>query len=258
MIRIISYLLVFTSDCLAVRFHNMHTSLSTSVEFVFISNFYYLWFLLVFPGVCISCYLTEMSSKQYNLVQRRFIYLHGKNRSMKWDHASSSIIHVFMCSCILRNIKTKICCIITHQPYSYLIVLLSVLFLYLYFCPHLQPCFLLVPVSHRSSNLSNPLSRLCAASWPWTAPPWGEDRCSDTHSTEHQATCGIGAGKHPTMSKCAHTKAQTGQKCTKTLQQRPNTSFLSVHVRPLTLTKYFTNWKHNLLTESLLSKKLSK
>lgn len=61
-----------------------------------------------------------------------------------------------------------------------------------YFCPYLQPCLLLVLMSHRLSNLSNPLSWLCSASWPWTAPPGGENRCSGAHSTEHTATCGIG------------------------------------------------------------------
>lgn len=98
-----------------------------------------------------------------------------------------------------------------HQPSSYLLFFFLYFSYSLYFCPHLQPCLLLVPVSHRLSNLSDPLSRLCSASWPRTAPPWGENRCSDTHSTEHTATCGTGractqqwANAHHTNTRDAH------------------------------------------------------
>lgn len=114
----------------------------------------------------------------------------------------SNVNHIYPSYALLA------CCVIYHQPSSYLLFF-SLYFSYsLYFCPHLQPCLLLVPMSHRSSNLSNPLSRLGSASWPWTAPPRGENRCSDSHSTEHTATCGIGRACTQKMSKFARTNTK--------------------------------------------------
>lgn len=108
---------------------------------------------------------------------------------------------------VLLSVLTKLAASPHHPLSSYLLFFCFLYFSYSppYFCPHLQPRLLLVPMSHRLPNLSNPPSLLRSASWPRTAPPWGGNRCSDTHSTEHTATCGIGPGTRPTVSKCAGT-----------------------------------------------------
>lgn len=139
---------------------------------------------------------------------------------------------------------------------SLLPIVLLLYFSYsLYFCPHLQPCLLLVPMSHRLSNLSNPLSWPCSASWPRTAPPWGENRCSDTHSTEHTATCGIGWACTQQWAN-AHTQTQR-YTCTygctwyAAIEGTKQVAFNYMTGKP-TLTKYLT--KYSLLSQQCSNK----
>ena len=186
-------------------FHNSpHPQFTFVVNFCFVTSWNYSIFRalsitaflfvhsyqILLPGVKIVCCSTKRTLIQW-LLNRAPTIVNICETFLHFNHSSHS--------CTLYALKA--CCIISRQPSSHLLFFLQYFSYSLYFCLHLQPCLLLVPTSHRLPNLSDPLSRLCSASWPWTAPPWGENRCSGTHLNEHSATCGM----HPRMSTKEHT-----------------------------------------------------